>query len=803
MDTVRTRINLSVKQQRRLEYNNHSEKLYPCVNIFSRIRTKVGRKEDKKRTRQIHMWHFYRRSLIENIELFESIDELHQSALRKLVIAMGGVYLLWLVIDSMARPSFVVPFGFISLVLIGCCGFVLYLLPRHFLLAAFAWLVGIASVISLTLFFYTIPEISFLFTLLPLMAAIMIGLPAAVLVEVLMISWLILFSKILGWIPVPGSYLLWIGLGGFLTMLIGWAGTSTFTMLLDWFSYSYSLARRNVDEARDQRLELKQIQEDLILTNRELVRLSDRLKAMTVMAEDALKAKEEFVANVSHELRTPLNMIIGFTEMIVKSPHLYGGRFSPKLLADITAVQRNAQHLSELVDDVLDLSQVEAGRMALTREWGDLKVVIHQAVDQVRALYETKNLSLHVDLTEEDLGAFCDLTRIREVIINLLSNAGRFTEQGGVTITAHHKGEQVVISVTDTGPGIAERDQARVFEPFQQLDTSIRRKHGGSGLGLAICKRFVEMHDGKMWLESTVGVGTTFSFSLPVDVVSNQNSPRPKRWINPYQSYEVRNRPFKAPLQPVVPRYVVVEQDDRLSRLFRRYLPDVEVLHVTNHEEAVNALAQSPAHLLVINSPMKQLDGSLGAVLSDLPFGTPVATCWIPGNDAYARQLGVVQYLIKPVSSEMLLAALASLGTNIQTVLVADDEPEMLQLFARQLSAADKKYRVLQASTGRQALDMIRARSPQAVILDLMMPEMDGFEVLREMQKDDQLRSIPVLIVSSRDPAGAQIISDTLSLTRSGGLSLNDLLAGLQILAGRFSPAEQPAGQEQLKDSPG
>ena len=289
-------------------------------------------------------------------------------------------------------------------------------------------------------------------------------------------------------------------------------------------------AQRNLEEAREQRLELIQTEEDLRKANGELARLSDRLRVLQRVAEEARQAKAEFVANVSHELRTPLNMIIGFTEIIARSPQVYGGKLPVALLTDIAAIRRNSQHLANLVNDVLDLSQVEAGRMALTKEWTALPEVIEAAIAAVKPFYDSKGLYLRADVSADLPQVFCDGTRVREVIINLLSNAGRFTERGGVDVGCHREAAEIVVSVTDTGPGISQQDQKRVFQPFQQLDSSTRRRHGGSGLGLTISKQFVEMHGGRMWVESPadgdkngqnrapqLGPGTRISFSLALE----------------------------------------------------------------------------------------------------------------------------------------------------------------------------------------------------------------------------------------------------------------------------------------------
>ena len=270
-----------------------------------------------------------------------------------------------------------------------------------------------------------------------------------------------------------------------------------------------------MDAARDAQADLKQAVKDLAEANLQTARLNQLLGMARHAAEEAERAKAEFVANVSHELRTPLNMVIGFAEMIMSAPKTYG-RVSTALRADLAVIHRNSQHLAALIDDVLDLSQIEAGRMALTKERVALGEIIAAATEAIRPLYQTKGLYLRTE-APEGLVVSCDRTRVREVLLNLLSNAGRFTEQGGVTVQARVMGQEVVVSVSDTGPGIAPEDQARLFQPFQQADGSIRRRFGGSGLGLSISKHFVELHDGRMWLESGVGSGTTIFFTLPFE----------------------------------------------------------------------------------------------------------------------------------------------------------------------------------------------------------------------------------------------------------------------------------------------
>jgi CheY-like chemotaxis protein len=448
-----------------------------------------------------------------------------------------------------------------------------------------------------------------------------------------------------------------------------------------------------------------------------------------------------------------------------------------------------------LVNDVLDLSQVEAGRMALSKSSAKVDDIVVAAVEAVRPLFQSKGLSLDSTITAGLPPLFCDSTRVRQVLINLLSNAGRFTERGGVHIRVARNGSTVVFSVSDTGPGITPEDQQRIFEPFQQLDTSIRRRHGGSGLGLSISRRLVEMHGGRMWLESESGVGTTISFSLPLDtyILEARSTGDAMRWFSPYSEYEyrMRTRRSKAPAPTLVPRYVLLDTGDTLQRLCTRYLDGAQTVLVRDIQEAVDELSRSPAQALVVNSPPFG-EGSIPVEdLTSLPFGTPVATCWVPGDDEAARKLNVMRYLVKPVTSDTILSTLDGLGIDIERILLVDDEREVLRLFSRMLAAADRGYRVMWATNGPRALALMQERRPDVVLLDLIMPEMDGFQVLQEKSQNAPIRDIPVVVVSSRDPSGEPIMSELLTVTRGGGLSARDLLVCIETVSAALSPSAQ------------
>ena len=559
-----------------------------------------------------------------------------------------------------------------------------------------------------------------------------------------------------------------------------------------WATSTYGYLRNELESARDQRVALREAQSDLVASNGELERVSVRLSAMTALAEEARRAKEEFVASVSHELRTPLNMIIGYSEMITDVPEAYGHNLPPRLMADVAVIRRNSEHLASLVDDVLDLSQIDSGRLTLKREWVHIAEIAREAMLAVQPLFRSKALDLAAQIEEPLRPVYCDRTRVRQVMLNLLSNAGRFTEGGGATMCVVEESDAVIISVSDTGPGISAEDQARVFEPFEQLGDPLTGRQRGSGLGLAISRRFVELHGGIMSLQSRVGVGTTISFTLPKMGMADMTPVDGtwSRWFGPYQVYEARDSVSHAPRLDLKQRLVIVEEGDSLRRILSRYDGDVELIGFRTVHQAAKELRRLPARALIVNEPRMDLSASL-AQLDDIPYGTPVMSCHVPTLDEAAARLGVQGYLTKPVDRESLLEQLALLGPEIETIILVDDEPDLLQLYSRMISSADRGYIVLRATTCQQALAMLRTRQPDLLLLDLLMPGQDGYQFLARKNAEPSIRDVPVVIVSGQDPDMGHFVSDMLTVTRNGRLSADDLLECIEAVTEVLAPPDR------------
>jgi len=565
-------------------------------------------------------------------------------------------------------------------------------------------------------------------------------------------------------------------------------------------SEAYERGQKALELARDRQLELNQALKDRDLANREITRLNDLLIAAREAIEEARRAKEEFVANVSHELRTPLNMIIGFSDEILRRPELYSERLPQRLLDDVAAIRRNSDHLARLVDDVLDLVQADVGFMRLSREWTPIAEVITDACKAVGIFFERNRLDLEIRLSPDLPAIYCDRARIRQVVLNLLSNAARFTARGGATVEAFRQEQTVVVKVSDTGPGIGAATIQHLFEPFQQADPSIRRKYGGTGLGLAISKRFVEMHGGRIWIESKEEVGTTVSFMLPIEGDTPQLTAR--RWFSPYHDYTPRSHTSPAPANNPKPCIVVVEQSGTLSDLIARYLADVEVLSSKTLGEAIKVSDDKAASALVINE-IQRGNTLLPAIsLANMRLDIPVLTCWVPEQHSWSNQVGAQDYLTKPIRRDDLIAHIVRAVPKPRRILLADDDEEARQLFTRMLSDLDPPCEIIQANDGRKTLEMMRASKPDVVLLDLIMPGQDGFWVLAEKAEEEAIREIPVIIISAKDPEREPIVSNGLTLTRQAGLSSRDLAVVIddivKVLPPRFGAPTPPETRRPL-----
>ncbi len=491
------------------------------------------------------------------------------------------------------------------------------------------------------------------------------------------------------------------------------------------------------------------------------------------------RLKSQFLANMSHELRTPLNSIIGFSRVIIKG---IDGPVTDLQEQDLSAIYNSGQHLLRLINDILDLSKIDAGKMELAFDDVNVTELIQSVVPTVSGLIKDKSITIvqNIDPTIPILRA--DAMRLRQVMINLLSNAAKFTEEGTITINAavetRPDGQsEVVIKVIDTGAGIAPEDRSKLFQPFSQVDASPTRKTGGTGLGLSISRRLVELHGGIIDVTSEVGKGSTFYFTLPLP---NEKESR----IKPDGQHEEKT-------------ILVIDDDAQVISLYERFLTPqgYQVVSLSDPDHAVERAKQLKPYAITLDIMMPGRDG--WTVLADLKNDPatrdiPVIVCSILEEDEKGFSLGASDYLVKPILQEDLLKALGRLNGNgdIHDVLVIDDDIKDLRLMEKILQQGS--YNPILAQGGTQGWEILLNRMPQAVILDLFMPDMDGFTILEKLRTNPNLRDIPVIVVSGAELTAEQqnqLTDFGQSLLHKGSITENELLSSLDKALKRIKPS--------------
>jgi len=589
--------------------------------------------------------------------------------------------------------------------------------------------------------------------------------------------------------PIPGEIAMSATLLSGASLFVAWLLTRPTRIALGWAWSSYSQALDQTKAARERQAELVRLSKGLSESYYQLEQLNLELERARRAAQEARRLKAEFAASVSHELRTPLNLIIGFCEMMVLSPSVaYGQRLPAHYQTDLEAIYRNACHISTLVDDILDLSQIDADRMALHKEWTSLAGIVDEAVSTVQGLFLDRELTVRTILPDNLPRSYVDQTRIRQILINLLSNAARFLEQGGVTVRAEPESDSVVISVADTGPGIPAEELPGVFEEFYQVQLPHRRR-GGSGLGLTVSKRFAELHGGTMWVESTLGEGSTFFLKLPLGDDGE---------LPTLGTLDADDRVSKRVRGQAERRILVIDETGEVGKVFQRYLDGYQVLPATSVARAQRLLKPGPIHAIVLGSPAARTEwNSLSPVPADLAR-LSVISCPLHTARQTAEALGVQGYLVKPVTREQLRSEVRRLDRPVRSALVVDDDEEMTRLLSRMLKSIARGCRVATARDGRAAIEALQTQRPDLVLLDLLMPEMTGYAVVDALHQDADLREIPVLVVTARGLQDETVIASEFSVTRDGGMTVGEVMrwlkSGLDSLVGPGTGAPTPPG---------
>jgi PAS domain S-box-containing protein len=512
-------------------------------------------------------------------------------------------------------------------------------------------------------------------------------------------------------------------------------------------------------------------------------RMEGELHKAIWASEQATRAKSDFVASMSHELRTPLNAIIGYSEILFEDAQS-AGRESEK--ADLRKIQDAGKHLLGLIDNILDLSKIEAGKMTLYHETFAVRSMIDSVAATVAPLAKKTGNSLVVNCADEVGTIHSDLTKVRQTLFNLLSNACKFTRNGTITLTALRDTNEAVhwieLQVRDTGIGMTPDQQAKVFEAFTQADDSTTRSYGGTGLGLAITKSFCRLMGGDVTLTSEAGKGTTFTVRLPAVPRAPSDaavSAAEKRSEGPQVT-----EPEHAPI------VLVVDDDPNARELLRRHLQrkGYAVRVAANGEEAMQLARTLQPDVVTLDVLMPQMDGwaVLSAMKEDAVLAEiPVIMVTIVDNQSIAFSLGAADYLIKPIDRDRLVRALEKCcprGAPRHVLIVEDDAPTS-ELMARALRQID--CTVTQAENGRAGLERLNEALPDAILLDLMMPEMDGFEFIAQVRAETRWRHIPVIVVTAKTLTTedlARLNGQVQHLVHKGEYSGKSVLAALDEL---------------------
>ncbi len=504
-------------------------------------------------------------------------------------------------------------------------------------------------------------------------------------------------------------------------------------------------------------------------TFREQQETAERLREMD-------KLKTQFLANMSHELRTPLNSIIGFSRVILKG---IDGPLTELQKTDLTSIHHSGQHLLSLINNILDLSKIEAGKMELNFEEIEIEPIIKGVMSTALALVKDKPVELRQEVDDDLPVVWADPTRIRQIVLNLVSNACKFTDEGHVTLRATADPKYLTLSVSDTGVGIPKNQIDSIFEEFTQVDASTTRKVGGTGLGLPISRYFVEMHQGKIWVESAPGKGSTFHFTIPVKPPDQNEAD-----LDDLAPVEDEDTPQQ---EQVI---AAIDDDAGVLKLYERFLEPqgYQIIGISNGKKAVERVKEHMPAVVLLDVLMPDKDGwSILRELKKDPYtiNIPVIICSIVSDRKRATSLGAVDYLTKPITGPELLKALKHIDQQAKEqtqVLVIDDQADDI-LLIRRILEAQSNYSILEAQSGQFGLELARNRQPDLIILDLNMPKVDGFEVVKALKEGAHTRNIPIIIVSAKDVTSEEeafLTGQVEAILHKGLFTENQLLKDVQ-----------------------
>ncbi len=722
-----------------------------------------------------------------------------------------ATYLIFHIVATLAWPDYFSPrIYLVSAIMIVTASAAFFLMRRLYLLGQIVWFVGLGTTIMVSFTLFEKPELLLLFAFLPIMAEAMMGMKPTLFLSTAIIAFTLVWQSAGALPPFPPHMVTVVAIATIAATALGWGILDNLLSSIEAASYHYKEAVQNLNEAREHRAEISVLLKDVNSANYQLENLNRMLIYARAQADEAREERDRFAMAVSHELRSPLNFIIGFSDLMVNSPETYARRadWPHGLYDDVMEIYKSSTHLLSLINDILDMGKMDAQQMVLFKEKIDIAVIVEDVRQMVHSAVESKGLKLIVEVEPNLPFIYLDRTRIRQVLLNLVTNSLRFTKKGSITIRASMAAsDSIRVEVIDTGIGIAKADQPKVFTEFRQTGVQNWQRGEGSGLGLSIGRRFIQMHGGDISLQSELGRGSNFFFTLPVH-----------QQVDTLAEGDIEVEEEKPTLEgssalnDKTALLIFLSRDAFSARVFAEMLQECRVTLITDPAQLYTTVLSSYPRAVVIDEPLLE-DPHVSQFLQAPPFDVPVYTLPIPvsrQNRNSNLPEGVIDYLVKPVPRKVMIETIAGLEIFPHTVLVVDDDPSMARFVTQSLTttASDEirlpgDLKVLTALDGREALRFLQAIKVGVVLLDLDLTDMNGLTLLNQMRQDMELSKIPVVIISASDPPPSFTpkLAGEFRLIVHHSLTRKELVDLLNTSLHQVAPTYSPLHEESRKRS--